>query len=90
MIRSYLIRVKILTDEIDLDDIDESSLAEYDLEKWLLFNDYHVLLAELYFKYARVGDALDKWKEYIEKSNFDRENIKILEDRLLSMYVLLF
>jgi hypothetical protein len=54
-----------------------------------VFNDYHILLAELYFEYGNIADALNIWKEYIDKTGFDDEKMRLLENRLLSMYVFL-
>lgn len=84
-VHSYLIRVKILQDTIDFNDIDQALIEDEELKQWLLSNNFYSLLAEFYFEFGRVADALLIWKEYSSNVTLSRQQFEPLTNRLLSV-----
>lgn len=82
---SYLIRVKILKDTIEFNDVDQTFIEDEELKNWLLENNFHSLLAEFYFEFDRVADALATWKEYASNATLTRQQFEPLTNRLLDM-----
>jgi hypothetical protein len=77
--------VKILQDKIDHNDVHQTFIEDDELTRWLIANNFHSLLAEFYFEFGRVADALSIWKEYASNTTLIPQQFEPLTNRLLEM-----
>ncbi|CAD5222527.1 unnamed protein product [Bursaphelenchus xylophilus] len=84
-IMSYLIRLELLMDKINLDHLNESLLFDDELREWILENGYHSLAAEICFENGLKHEGLEIWKEFAEKNDGKKVDFDGLMFRLGTM-----
>ncbi|CAD5216691.1 unnamed protein product [Bursaphelenchus okinawaensis] len=70
-VMSYLIRLELLMDKVDVDHLNESMLFDDELREWILENGYHSLAAEICFENGLLSEGFEIWRDYSDKTDDD-------------------